>query len=280
MGSARGAVLAAGALAAAVTAVLALVLALVPHHRARHPDVEWERLDLVSHDQTLREFATRVQRQKGLVGSMLHAGIRRHAVTGADTPYVLAASQTVTTPSPSPRRTRRALRRLGPVSRPYARNVVARVNRRFRTSGACASQPNSIACGLRSLLPAAAHDEDGNLVPNVVAAKRLVKFLHTVRTRASAPLGVYLSLDLRLRDLADERVLLTFAVLRTDGSIELPGRWAREFVAFDLTPKTNDQHLSTRLWVPEPHRRARYLVELYALERTGQISSQNSSGFR
>jgi hypothetical protein len=280
-GSATAAVLSAGALASAIAAIVGLVT-LLGHHHDRHPAVAWRAVTLTAQDQTLGEFAARVQRQGSLFGAaggrepVPVAGAGGHAVR-----YDLAATHTVTVPSPSPRRSRRALRRLRGVRGRYARRVVVAVNRRVHTSEPCARRPNSVACGLRSLLPAASHDEEGNLVPSIVSARRLVRFLRSVRTPAHrhTPLGAYVNVELRLRDLAGERVLATFSVVRTDGGIEVPARWAREFVVFDLTPKSDDQRETTVLWVPEPRTRGRYLVQLFVLRRAGSVGSQNSGVF-
>ena len=119
------------------------------------------------------------------------------------------------------------------------------------------------------LAAAAATNAEGDLVDEQLAAERVVTLLRQIRTTPVTtpegvqkdPVGALVDVDLELSGLRDQTVSLSWQVRRTGKAEPLYGQWMRRVEAHRLTPSTEHDTASvTDMWVPLPKQPGRYVI--------------------
>jgi hypothetical protein len=120
-----------------------------------------------------------------------------------------------------------------------------------------------------AMTAAAVRDVEGNLVDKQVAASRVVSLLKQVRTTPVTtpegvlkdPVGALVDVDLELSGLRDQTVSLTWQVRRVGSAEPLYGEWMRRVEAYRLTPSTDhDTATVTDMWIPVPKQPGPFVV--------------------
>ena len=105
-------------------------------------------------------------------------------------------------------------------------------------------------------------DKDGDPLSPQEAAKRLAKALDKVEAKHDRkqrnPLGWVVAVNLDISGLDGEPLLLTWSL---DG-LDVPLTWKSDTVAYRLMPTTDHDGGSVEVWVPDLKRRGAYLVNL------------------
>jgi hypothetical protein len=157
--------------------------------------------------------------------------------------------------------------------------------------GGCAYRGSQVVCEardqnvLRSLLPApdVAEARDGGAVAD---AEALVAVLENSRARpvssgGTEPLGVTLSFDLTLEGYADRRAEVRWSLYDAGARKRVPREWLVNRRAHVVRPEAAFDRSSAEFWVPLPRRRGPFFVRLSVFDDQGErLAFADSEAFR
>lgn len=132
---------------------------------------------------------------------------------------------------------------------------------------------------VRDMVAASSVDLDGNPVPPDVAAERVLEILHNARTDGHEPLGVVVTADLDLAGLRSEPVFMTWEMFGYGGSKQLHGEWLNENLAYRIEPRTDHDTATVDLWIPLPPDPGPYVVRVKATYAGSGLDSAQSGPF-
>ena len=104
---------------------------------------------------------------------------------------------------------------------------------------------------------AEAMDGRGDALPVEAAARRIAGVLGHTRTaigphRTAEPMGELVSVNLELIGLKGQPVSLSWSIYQVGGKASLYGNWLHDFTAYRLQASTDDDTGSVLMWVPLP----------------------------
>jgi hypothetical protein len=140
--------------------------------------------------------------------------------------------------------------------------------------------PDPADCQAVSYMVAASSvDIDGNPVPPDVAAERVLEILRNARTDGDEPLGVVVTTDLDLAGLRGETVFLTWEMFGLGGSTQLHGEWLNENLAYRIEPRSDHDTATVDLWIPLPPDPGPYVVRVKATYAGSGLASAQTGPF-
>jgi hypothetical protein len=140
--------------------------------------------------------------------------------------------------------------------------------------------PDPAECpAVRDMVTGVAIDPDGNPVPPDVAAERVLEILRNARTDGHEPLGVVVTTDLDLSGLRGEPVFLTWRMFGFGGSTRLQGEWLNENLAYRIEPRTDHEAATVDLWIPLPPEPGPYVVKVKVTHDGSGLDSGQSGPF-
>jgi hypothetical protein len=140
--------------------------------------------------------------------------------------------------------------------------------------------PDPAECqAVDDMLAASSVDLDGNPVPPDVAAERVLEILRNARTDGDEPLGVVVTADLDLAGLRGEPVFLTWEMFGSGGSKQLHGEWLNENLAYRIQPRTDHDTATVDLWIPLPPDPGPYVVKVKATYAGSGLDSAQAGPF-
>jgi hypothetical protein len=140
--------------------------------------------------------------------------------------------------------------------------------------------PDPAECqAVRDMVAASSVDLDGNPVPPDVAAERVLEILHNARTDGHEPLGVVVTTDLDLAGLRGEPVFLTWEMFGYGGSTQLHGEWLNENLAYRIEARTDHDTATVDLWIPLPPDPGPYVVKVKATYAGSGLDSAQTDPF-
>lgn len=268
--------LGAGALAAAITAILNLWPSPDPEDHASLS------LSLVSQEVSLSEYKFR---SSGVLASLnMDVGalpVDLVAVVLAETATAPAQTATVT-PDPMPPQ------QLTPEQQEkLTRDVLADLEKRGSPI-ACdvVTEPPDCLQALMPLLGVLALEPDPTLAATepAVAAERLVQLLGEVRQRnepegPTDPLGVVVAANLELRGLRGRPLLLRWSLWQSGGGGPLSGPWLKTRPAYKLQASTENDTGSVDLWIPLPKDPGPYVLRAELADGDTLLAQDTSDPF-
>lgn len=126
----------------------------------------------------------------------------------------------------------------------------------------------------------------GTPLPPKVAARKLAAKFEQMRSRPRQGkrdlLGASVSVNLEMQGMKGRPLLLYWRLLSVHGDPPLPKGWGKPVPAARLTPGTNHDTANVEVWVPLPKARGRYKVDLTLFDqRTGaRLHGLRTAGFR
>lgn len=146
------------------------------------------------------------------------------------------------------------------------------------------TDPNAPLPPMLPIIRAAVTDADGDPVLPQVAARRVTEFLgdtRIVRTPAGrkVPQGAVVDVNVVLEGLRDNTVQVSWSIWNRGGEHRLYGNWLRQITAFQLTASTDHDTAAFQLWVPLPKRPGAYVVRLQISDDNAVLVSRASKPF-
>lgn len=129
-------------------------------------------------------------------------------------------------------------------------------------------------------------DPQGNPLPLAVAAKRLAARFDAGRSAPlhgkRDPVGALVTVNMDLQGLRGEHLLLFWRLFPEDGTRPLPHSWWKTTLAYRLTPDTDHDSASLDMWVPVPKAKGPYTINLImALESNdARLASYDTAAFK
>lgn len=128
-------------------------------------------------------------------------------------------------------------------------------------------------------------DPEGNPVPPQQAAERVLQVLKDARTTSEGPvqerqpLGAVVTVDVELTGLRGKPVELTWSMWQTGDGARLHGDWLNTNLAYRLEAATDHDTTSVDLWVPLPSQTGPYVIRVDLTTEGSRLASGTSDPF-
>jgi hypothetical protein len=267
------AVVALGALAAAIGSILALKPQSSPE-----PNVQFDEIALAH--LPMRAYQARIAHEQGSgrsAGVIVLAAVGLGAVAHADTPLGDAVySEQLPMPLPP-----------GRSADQYAtdaQKIVRQAEKELDgpSLSDCDHKTAGVCDAVAFLCNIAAVDSEGRRITREAAARQLVAMLRSVRQAGSGgprdPAGVMVTARLRIVNEQGHRVAIHWSVYDEEQRLNL--LWTTTHQSLLITPQDADDSVLVTLWLPLPKRRGRYHVRLDAYVGGKLVDYEQTDEFR
>jgi hypothetical protein len=138
---------------------------------------------------------------------------------------------------------------------------------------------------MRTIATGQSKAPDGTPVEPEVAAERLVKLLRNTRrtdgggSRAREPLGVFVTVNLDLIGLRDREVLLSWSMVGGNEAERVHGDWLNDNLAYVLKATSDRDSTFQLIWIPLPRSSGPFRVQVHLKIDGAPLASQASDPF-